>query len=153
DLTMGALPTPTATMTMVGPGANKLTIDAMGQGSILSIPSGTNLVVSGLTLTGAGGGPSAISNGGLLTMDACAVVGNQANNGGGIYNTGTLAVTNSTFSANKAHFNGGAVFSQGPLTMTNCTLTGNTAQVGGGVCNEAVGVTPTITNCTIVGNY
>ncbi len=152
DLTMGALPGPTATMTMVGPGANQLSIDAMGQGGILSVPSGTNLVVSGLTLTGAGGGPSAIVNGGLLTMDACAVVGNQATNGGGINNTGTLTVTNSTFSANKAFLGGGAVFSQGPLTMTNCTLTGNTAGEGGGVLSES-SAPPTITNCTIVGNY
>jgi CSLREA domain-containing protein len=150
DLTMGILPAPTATMTIAGPGAKKLTIDAMGAGGILSIPSGTTMFVSGVTLTGAGG-QSAVSNSGTLTMNACAVVGNQATNGGGINNTGTLTLSNSTFSANKAFTAGGAVYDLGPLTMTNCTLSGNTAPVGGGVISYRR-ATPTITNCTIVGN-
>ena len=84
--------------------------------------------------------------------------------GGGILNTGTLTVTNSTLSGNSAtgvgggltDF-GGGIFNTGTLTVTNSTLSGNSATgvgvvsgSGGGIFNDLG--TVTVTNSTMSGN-
>ena len=49
-------------------------------------------------------------------------------NGGGIYNGGTLTLTNSTVSGNTAWATrGGGIYNSGTLTLTNSTVSGNTA--------------------------
>jgi len=55
--------------------------------------------------------------------------------GGGIYNTGTLTVTNSTLSGNSANY-GGGIYNAGALTVTNTTFSGNSASYGGGIFNN-----------------
>jgi hypothetical protein len=73
---------------------------------------------------------------------------------GGIYNSGTLAINNSTISGNT----GGGIynFGTGALTINNSTISGNTvrggiAAVGGGIYNDNGG-TLTINNSAISGN-
>ncbi len=60
----------------------------------------------------------------------------SSGNGGGIYNNGTLNVTNSTFSSNSAggYSSGGGIFnySGATLTVVNSTFSGNSASVYGG---------------------
>ena len=53
--------------------------------------------------------------------------------GGGIFNTGTLALTNCSLTGNTADL-GGGIFNTGTLALTNCSLTGNTnvSGIGGG---------------------
>jgi CSLREA domain-containing protein len=72
-------------------------------------------------------------------------------NGGGIHNSGMLAVTNSTF-ANNGNSGGGAVgggvYNVGLFTVTNSTFSGNTAPFGGGIVNYG---TATVQN-TIMAN-
>jgi predicted outer membrane repeat protein len=91
--------------------------------------------------------------------------------GGGVYNTGTLTITNTELSSNSATFGGGGFHGDGSLTnstisgnqswggngggiagdpiVNNCTISGNQAWVyGGGIYGS-----PTITNCTISGNH
>lgn len=76
--------------------------------------------------------------------------GNIYDPGGGIYNRGTLVITNSTLSGNYAQ-EGGAIYNgEGEVTLTNCTLSDNEAIYGGGVFN-ADGVL-TLTNCTAANN-
>ena len=72
--------------------------------------------------------------------------------GGGIFNTGTLTVTNSTFSGNSASSGGGIEnLASSTLTITNSTLANNVADdAGGGIANS--GGTLTITNCLVGGN-
>jgi len=48
----------------------------------------------------------------------------SSGNGGGIYNTGTLNVTNSTFSDNSAGGSGGGIFNTGTLNVSNSTFSG-----------------------------
>jgi hypothetical protein len=55
-------------------------------------------------------------------------------NGGGIYNSGTLTLTSSTLSGNRAG-SGGGISNSGTLTITNSTLSSNSAVSGGGIYN------------------
>jgi hypothetical protein len=83
--------------------------------------------------------------------------------GGGIYNSGSMTVTNSTLSGNSAatdetDFGGGICNSSawvgggpvyGTMTLINSTLSGNSADEGGGIGNWG---TMTVINSTLSGN-
>ena len=165
------LPTITGDLTITGPGANLLTIDAgggtnnvVGNGDgfrIFNIDDGItnnqiNVAISGMTLTG---GDTAESGGAIrnlenLTLNDSTVSGNAASDGssfgGGIYNyVGTLDITNSTISGNTAGFGGGGIISFGSLTVSSSTISGNTAATGGGIASIG---TLDITSSTVSGN-
>ena len=81
---------------------------------------------------------------------------NSSRSGGGIYNSGTLILTNSTVidntTTNSTHPNigGGGIFNGSILTLTNSTVSGNTASSrGGGIHSDGP---LTVTNSTISGN-
>ena len=88
------------------------------------------------------------------------ITGGSSIYGGGIYNGGTLTVTNSTINANNSPGDisggiggGGGTFSgiAGTLTVTNCTIAHNSSGFeGGGIWN--FGGTLTVTNSTIANN-
>ena len=99
------------------------------------------------SLPGGGG----IYNNGTLTVTNCTFSGNLSGaNGGGIRNNGTLKVTNSTFSDNLSDNGGGGIYTNGALTVTNSTFSDNNALVGGGIENE--GGTVTVANSTFSSN-
>ncbi len=88
--------------------------------------------------------------------------GNAGNDsGGGIYNKGTLNVTNSIFSNNRAGgssgdpgviFGGGGIANYSTATVTNSTFFTNSATYyGGGILNYP-GATLTVVNSTFAGN-
>jgi hypothetical protein len=87
---------------------------------------------------------------GSLTIYNCAI---SNNDGGGIYNSGTLTITGaSTVSGNTADVRGGGINNWGgTLTITGeSTVSGNTAGEGGGIYNSG---TLTITGAsTVSGN-
>jgi hypothetical protein len=157
-LTLGELAI-TDALSIIGPGASQLTIDARGNdptpGMMNSDGSrvfniGDNdhemqfdVSISGLTLTGGdvsdfdGGG--AIRNLENLTVNASTITGNAALNGsgGGIQSGygyyGDVTVNNSTVSGNSAGTYGGGI-SAGNATVSNSTITGNSSlAVGGGI--------------------
>jgi hypothetical protein len=110
----------------------------------------THCTVSGNS-AGAGAG---IYNSGTLTLTDCTVSGNSADEGvgGGIYNSseGIVMLTNCTVSGNSAILQFGGFYNDGTLTLTNCTVSGNSAILQfGGFYN---GGTLTLTNCTVSGN-
>ena len=78
--------------------------------------------------------------------------GNSAGAGGGIENFGTLSVTNSSLSGNRAISGGGGIATQGSLTVTGSTFSGNSVQSGSGGGIAVSGGTATITNSTFSGN-
>ncbi|MBN1912016.1 MAG: hypothetical protein JW818_20000, partial [Pirellulales bacterium] len=96
-------------------------------------------------------------------VDGVSIIGGNANGslsgynlersyGGGLFNAGTLTVTNCQLMGNAAS-NGGAIDNHfGTLTVTNCTLLDNTASQGGGAGIKDYSGTVTVTNCTILGN-
>jgi hypothetical protein len=147
------------TLTITGPGATTLTISGNNGDSgrnfhILSIDTGGNLAISGVTFSGAKttGAGGAIENAGTLTVSGSTITGNSANDGGGITNWGTLTVINTTISGNTSitQAGGGIQNSSGSLTVTNSTISGNTAATqAGGIQNNGILV---VTNSTISGN-
>ncbi|HEY8158460.1 MAG TPA: PxKF domain-containing protein [Methylobacter sp.] len=70
--------------------------------------------------------------------------------GGGIYNAGTLNVSNSTFSGNFTISGGGGIYNIGTLTVNHSIFKGNSAFFGGGITNR--GGTLTVTDSTFSGN-
>ncbi len=149
----------TGLMDIEGPGASSLTVarsSASGTPDfrIFNVDAKAQLV--GLTITGGlaedGGG---IFNGGTLTIINCTIAGNLANrhygSGGGILSVGTLTVTNSTIDNDSAALGySGGISNGGTLTVTNSTIACNSAGIsGGGIGN---GGTMTIYNSTIDNN-
>ncbi len=159
------------TLTINGPGADKLTISGNNASRIFA--SGANVVVNinnlrvtggngvGATNTGRGG---AIYNvGGTMIVSNSIITGNSATNGGGFNNAasvgpavnGDLTIINCSVTNNTSTSSGGAMqnFSTSFLTVINSTISGNTSNLaglaGGGI--QANG-TVSISNSTISGN-
>jgi S-layer homology domain len=88
---------------------------------------------------------------------SCTTVGGiEPNGGGGIYNSGTLTITNSILSGSSGTLGGGIFNNGGTVIVTNSTISGNNSfQVtndedgGGGIRNSG---TLTVTASTISGN-
>ena len=141
-----------------GPGASKLAISGGGSIPVLTICLGTNAAISGVTIengNSAGGSVGGgISNSGTLTLANSTLSGNYSvYQGGAIANSGMLTITNSTLSGNSTHEQGGAIYnsSNATLTITNSTLSGNSSDNdGGGIYNDAG--TLAVTNSTLSGN-
>ncbi len=175
------LPTIFRDLTITGPGADLLTLDAdggaddaIGNGDgyrLLNIDDGDisnqiNVAISGLTLTGGDvsstdlfGSGGAIRNRENLTVTSSTISGNSANGGnssfgGGIFNQfGILTVSSSTLSGNLASRAAGIYNGlNGTVNITSSTISGNSAtSVGGGIYNFTLG-TVNITSSTITGN-
>lgn len=127
----GALPDLVSDVTIRGPGARKLRVrrNAGEEYSILTIARTGKVELSGLT----------ISNG-------------LANNGGGIYNVGSLTIRNCDISHNRALHTGGGVYNAGTLAVDSSTLSGNFAKEGGGgICNSDT-ATVTIRSSLLASN-
>src|SRR5262245_7195572 len=97
------------------------TIDARGANRVFHVPTGSEAVSQGLTITG----------------------GSDLYGGGGIFNLGTATIADSTLSGNSAFYYGGGIFNSGTLTLTNSTLSGNSAGYGGGITNYSGTLTVT----------
>ncbi len=145
-----ALPALDNTITIQGSGATKLTVNrtATAAFSIFTVDKGETDTISGLKITGGGGGftdGGAIDNLGTLTVSKDTFTDNTAFYGGGIDNNGTLTVSKDTFTDNHATNVGGGIANFDALTVTGSTFTGDTASgAGGGIYNmSALTVTGT----------
>ena len=116
-----------------------------GDGQIGGIGGAINnygtLTISNCTLGGplfanfAKNGGGAIANFGTMAIAGCDVFDNRANDGGGIYNAGTMTVTGGHVSANSASEFGGGIDNLATLTVNSSTLAYNSATDGGGIYN------------------
>lgn len=97
-----------------------------------------------------------VNSGVTFYLNAITVANGKAASdaGGGIYSSsGTVAVTNCTFSGNSAAYWGGAIDnSWGTLTVTGCTFTGNTATYGGAISNWNLSGTLHVTDSSFSNN-
>src|SRR5262249_53231929 len=138
-------------ITISGPGANTLAVDANHASRVFYIDSGKDVTISGLTITN-GSAPDPYHRGGgiyndhaALTLSSCTISGNAADVGvgGGIFNDqGTLTVSGSNLSGNSSWY-GGAISNNwlgggsATVTIANSTLSGNLAiSAGGGIINQ-----------------
>ena len=86
-----------------------------------------------------------------VTLEDMEITGGSATDGGGIYNAGTVNVTDSTISGNTATFNGGGIYNAGTVNVTDSTISGNTAINNGSGIYDNFGAV-TVTDSTISGN-
>lgn len=153
-------------ITISGPGADILAVDANHASRVFHIASGKTVTISGLTITNgavtgsfpAGAGGGIFNDHSTLTINNSTLSGNSASwSGGGIYSqagfgSATLTINNSTFSSNSAPGSvGGGIFNDGrnsgsaALTVSNSTLSGNSATSVGGINNQGFGGSATLT--------
>lgn len=150
----------TDSVSIVGPGAGALTINAQSSTRVMLVDdgNGANLLevsVNGLTLSG---GDATIGGGILmrerLTITDSVVSGNAADSGGGIYLTpmAELVLLRTSVSGNTATAAGGGIYNYGgSATITESTISGNSAVDAGGISNGAGG-SLTLVSSTVSGN-
>src|SRR3989475_4483019 len=122
-------------VTITGAGADSTIVDGNGIDRVFEIVNSAAVVaMSSLTIQNGDPGPVALDT-----------------DGGGLYNQGTLTLSDVVVASNTASAgSGGGVSSVNDLTLTGCTVSGNTAAlVGGGIDNV---LTVTLTNVTVSGN-
>jgi predicted outer membrane repeat protein len=113
-------------------GEGELTVDGNMSHRVFSVATRINATLQGVEVT----------RGEVIGID----------DGGGIFNEGTLMLTNSTVSDNRAVDEGGGIYNFGTLTLTNSTVSGNVGGGSGGGINNAPNGTLTLTNSTVSGN-
>ncbi len=125
-------PTITDTVSIVGPGAALLTLDANLIGPALQVTSNdpaVTIAISGLTLTGgrnpSGGGGVAFDGSATLVISGTVITGNLAMIGGGLNLEGVTFLINSTVSHNTASVRGGGIDNSGDLDITNSRIQEN----------------------------
>ena len=123
-----------STNTSIDGTGQTVTLDGQSSVQVLSVNSGVTLVLNNLTIAN----------------------GNSAGSAGAITNSGTLLITNSTFSGNTdtaaAGGAAGAIFNNGTLFITNSTFSGNSDNVlgsAGAIWNNGKAV---LTNDTFSAN-
>jgi hypothetical protein len=120
---------------IVGRGAQLLELDAQGGSRVFTVNSGVTASLSRVTITG-----------GLVT---------GTNDGGGIYNSGTLDLDSVVLVDNESAHYGGAIYnSGGVLRINDTTLEANVAARGAGVYyNRNLGVgSLTVSNSAFLDN-
>jgi hypothetical protein len=118
-------------LTIQGQGAANTAVDGGGGGTIFTIDSGITVAIQNITVRN----------------------GSSSADGGGIVNSGTLTISNSTLSGNFSSSNGGGLANfSGAVTISNSTVSNNTADAfGGGILNSSG--TITISNSTLASNF
>jgi len=165
------LPSISDSVNITGPGADKLIIWNLTtqQLPILNVTTSGTVNISSLTLGSiVGQAPSSgsgiqNSNSGTVNVTNCRFINNLVSSssdtpakGAGIYNnSGTVHVTSSTFSFNRAdslfQSHGAGIYNNtGNVSVVNSTLNNNNADAGGGIFNENGVVS--VTGCTFHDN-
>jgi len=128
-------------------------LDGGNSGTVLTVNGGVSLTISGVTIQhgSASYGGGGIYNGGTVNVTDSTLSGNSAPyDGGGIYNGGTVNVTDSTLSGNSAGYGGGIYNPYGTVNVTDSTLSNNSANFGGGGIDNSG--TVNVTDSTLSGN-
>jgi hypothetical protein len=166
-LAFGPLEVPgngSATALVQGPGANRLAITAGNASRVFTVDTAAVATLADLTITGGndgGFGGGGINSARILTLSGVLVAANTASNptfgaGGGIFNTGTLTVLDSTVANDSATgLGGGGIFNNaGTLSIIDSTIANNTAvnafYGGGAILNNSGSLT--LVSATVADN-
>ena len=109
-----------------------ITISGNQSSRVFNIAGGNSVTMAGIT----------VSNG--FTP--------SGQDGGGIYNLGTLTLLNSTFSYNFSGRYGGAIENRGILEMIHCTVANNSAESDAGGVDNWQAISLTMSNSTVSAN-
>ncbi|MCA9043930.1 MAG: VCBS repeat-containing protein, partial [Planctomycetaceae bacterium] len=141
-------------VTITGPGADQLTIDAQGNSRVIQVNGGSDVRLSGLTLTGGqANGGAGIDSTVPLALIAVRVTGNNSSGfAGGIRAFGPLTLVDSTIDNNTSAAGGGGIGTADTTLIINSTISGNTANGSGAGVNSGTTNAITIINSTITGN-
>ena len=153
-----------------GSGADTITLLSdvtltVADNSVASSDNGLPQIVSNITIEGGGHTISRAANAPVFRLFSVASSGtltlnwltlqngrtNKGQHGGGIYNNGTVTVSNSTFRSNAAGY-GGGISNNGTLMMSNSTFRSNTADNDGGGIYHNYPHNATVSNSTFSGN-
>ncbi|HEX8196704.1 MAG TPA: choice-of-anchor Q domain-containing protein [Pyrinomonadaceae bacterium] len=148
-------------LTIIGRGANFLTISGDNRSRVFTNKTGATTAISFLRVTGGNGiiaGGGIYNEGGNLTLTGLVITGNVAGFGGGLDNisNGTLTLRETTVSDNTAGSSGGGMYN-GPgstVNIINSTFSRNiahspTTNGGGGLRTDGAA---NIANSTFSGN-
>ncbi len=136
-------------ITIDGPGASLLTIDANNEGGAFKVDATVQATISGLTFTKASlGGDGAVDDLGTLTLSNCTFTANTIS---GVYVKGTASISDCTITGDNSFFGAGIFVKGGKATISGSTIDDNIGARGAGICNYSQGTT-TVTDCTISGN-
>jgi hypothetical protein len=119
-------------------------LDGGGTGTVLTVNAGASATLGQITIQH-GSPPSpdnggGIFNSGTLTLKLTEVKDNQAGNGGGIDNHGTLKLKQAFVHDNMTFGAGGGIYNLGTADLDQSSVTGNTTagvtNGGGGILND-----------------
>ncbi|NEO69735.1 choice-of-anchor Q domain-containing protein [Moorena sp. SIO3H5] len=122
----------TSNISIEGNGSN-ITVDAGGRSRVFNVDDGNpginqTVGIDGLTISGGyldGESGAGIFNNEILTITNSIIRDNYTYNsngyGGGIYNAGTVNITNSTVTLNRGYY-GGGIYNKGTANITNSTI-------------------------------
>lgn len=131
----------TKSLTINGPGANLLTIDASGND-----PTPYNAPLPAAEYFSDGSRVFRIDDGNaaekVVSLSGLKIVGGDVpGDGGGILNYEQLALVNCEISHNIADGSGGGIANRGDATVTNCTLANNDSRTNGGGASNTLNLT------------
>jgi predicted outer membrane repeat protein len=136
-----------------------ISISGSLKSTVLTVPQCSDAFLTGCTVRDAGFNPSlgassgcGLRNYGHLILSRCSVVHNRAKiDGGGIYNEGTLHISNSTIAENRAD-RGGGIANDGVTVLENTTVSANHAQYSGGAIYAPYADKNHLINTILAGN-
>ncbi len=132
---------PIDSLTIVGPGADRLTINGNNVTRHFTTGAGDTISISNMTLTGGNASSGgAIGNGAKTTLTNIVFRQNTSTGGGAIYNSGNgttsgvLIISGCQFTNNTATTRGGSALenASGNVTISASSMTGGTSPSGGG---------------------
>jgi CSLREA domain-containing protein len=101
--------------------------NCVSNASVKGIPCASTPLGSGGGVTEGGGGIM-VRSGGSLSVSLSSITGNRATRGGGIQNGGgSVEITSSTISSNQANTRGGGILNYGPMKIAFSTVANNEA--------------------------
>ena len=149
-------------VTIIGAGATSTIIDGGGIDRVFELRGGSDFVtmsdltIQGGSINGKGGGVHVQNGSTSLTLDRVIVQNNFADNGAGIFNEGTMTLTDVIIANNGDVVNtteGGGIHNKEIAILNRVTISGNQADTGGGIHNDnSAGTQITLTNVTVSGN-
>jgi phospholipase/lecithinase/hemolysin len=151
-------------VSVLGPGAELLSVDGQGASRIFEVTAAAHATVSGLTLRGGSADEGgAVANAGQLMLQGVVLTGNVALFGGAIYNSGILQLDADLLFFNTASgvdlAAGGALANDGPDAQAFVTdtvfldnIAGDGARALGGAIANLNGASLSVSHSLLFGN-